>query len=117
MAHQPPLSPPVELQYGLHHIAQHNAMTPYQQSPYAQDFIHSQPGSAFASPALLPQPLHHQSSDPCLALGYGNGHYPALDDLGIHYDESPQPGFYAVRNGSYPGLPVSLPSTMSASCD
>lgn len=111
-AQRRPLTSSNELEFDLHHIAQHNANTPYQQSPPLQELVHSRPGSTFASPTLLPLQLNHESSDPCLSLGYGDGQYVAPNDvgLGIQYDscEVPRPAYYSVQSGSYPGIAVSL---------
>ena len=88
--HRPTATPPSnELQYGLHHIARHNASSPVQSDwKGTDDYSQALPfQSNYGSPGLM-----RQSDDLFLSEPYGDNHHqspphhdPGTNALGIRY--------------------------------
>lgn len=104
MAHQhrPRTPPSGELQYGLHHLLQHNTQTP----PLRQHLFTG--AETYGSPDLLRQSLSPQSS-PYLSHHFDNNAYPDLQGqgdvgLGIQYEG------YSVPTNYYPAAPNAFSS-------
>lgn len=107
---QPPTPPSNELQYGLHHVARHNAGSPpheewRKENDYAQA-VQSQ--SSYGSPGLA-----QQSSDPFMNEPYGDDRYQqdqntAEVGLGVQYPGYPRQSEYFVQDpNGYSGSAVS----------
>lgn len=110
MAHNPSPTPSSELQYGLHHLVDHNTSPQYEWQDDSGYIYQSQPSSSYASPSLMPHSFSPPATHPYMhsplmqSASYGE------DGLGIQYAQSPttNPGHYASEQSPYY---VSLPSS------
>lgn len=100
-----------ELQYGLHHVARHNADAPFEQdwkpnNDYAQAV---QTDSSYVSTGMT-----QQSSDPFMNEPYGDDQYShdhnsAGGGLGVRYPGyTGQAGYLSPDDNGYSGSPVRL---------
>ncbi|OJD37714.1 hmg box protein [Diplodia corticola] len=104
-----PPSVPVELQYELHHLVQHNANTSYKYELDESQYEHSRAQSTYASPGPL---QHPQATGPYMSPQYNVSSYPDPHGqnevgLGISMDGygGPGPTFYHDDGQAYHGLP------------
>jgi len=99
--HRPRTPPSGELQFGLHHLLQHNLSTPpLRQQQQQHHFSANQAGSTYGSPALLQQTLSSQPNTPYLSYSDTNLQHPDDLGLGIQYD-----GFGGNSTNYYPAAP------------
>ena len=111
MHQQPPTPPTNELQYGLHHIARHNAGSSlHDEWPAPDDRASALPmQSNYGSPGLMQQSTDPYINELCGDDQYSRHSTSGPDGLGIQYPGySSQSGFPPSGPNAFSGSPVCL---------